>query len=186
MSDGEKKRDIKWIFTIRITLSVLVTLALLIAIEVICTRFLKIEQWNMRFSFGFIPVVIAGIMYGPMAGGIVGAISDLIGATLFPSGPFFPGFTFTSFLTGFLFALFLYKKQTMGRIIIATLVNQVVCSLLLTTYWLNILYYSKTSFLVLLVSRLPQFFIMTAVMILVIRIICKELVPRIKSALARS
>lgn len=185
MSDKAKRRDIKWIFSLKITHSMLVTLAVLIAIEVICTRFLSIQQWDMRFSFGFIPVVIAGIMYGPMAGGVVGIISDLIGATLFPSGPFFPGFTLTAFLTGYLFGLFLYKKQTMGRIIVATLFNQVVCSLLLTTYWLYILYYSKTSFLALLLTRLVQFFIMTVIMIVVIQVISKELMPRLKMALTR-
>jgi ECF transporter S component (folate family) len=184
MSDGAKKSDIKWIFSIKITLSTVVTLALLIAMEIIFTRFLSIQQWNMRFSFGFIPVVVAGIMYGPMAGGIVGALSDLIGVTLFPAGAFFPGFTLTAFLTGFAFGLFLYKKQTMVRIVAATLLIQVVCSLILNTYWIYLLY-SKTSYFALLSTRLIQFFIMSAVMIIVIRIISKELLPRLKMALSR-
>ena len=63
-------------FKQKFTTRTLTTLAMLIAIEVILSRFLSINAWNIKIGFGFVPVVIAAILYGPLAGGIVGALSD--------------------------------------------------------------------------------------------------------------
>ncbi len=160
----------------------LVTLALLIAIEIILSRFLSIAQWNIKFSFAFIPVVIAGILFGPIASAAVSGISDFLGAILFPIGAYFPGFTLTSMLTGFVFGFFLYKKQSLGRIIAATMINQVFGSLLLNSYWLSII--SGTSFFAQLSARSVQVVAMSIVTIVVVQLISKELMPRLRHARA--
>ena len=67
-------------FKQKFTTRTLTTLAMLIAIEVILSRFLSINAWNIKIGFGFVPVLIAAILYGPLAGGLVGALSDFIGA----------------------------------------------------------------------------------------------------------
>ena len=109
----------------------LTTLAMLIAIEVILSRFLSVNAWNIKIGFGFIPVVIAAVLYGPLAGGIVGALSDFIGALLFPIGTYFPGFTLSSFLMGVVFGLFLYKKQSWLQGLAAVGINQFILGLFL-------------------------------------------------------
>ena len=76
----------------------LITLSVLVAMDVVLTRFLSINAWNTRIGFGFVPMVIAAMMYGPLSAGIVAALADFIGAILFPTGPYFPGFTFSVFL----------------------------------------------------------------------------------------
>jgi ECF transporter S component (folate family) len=167
----------------RVVLSRLTALAFLIALEVVLTRLLSLHQWNMRFSFGFIPVVVAGIMYGPIAGATVGAFSDFIGANLIPMGAYFPGFTVTALLTGLTFGLFLYKKQTVVNIVIATLLTQIICSLILNSLFISILYGSPYRELV--ISRLLQTVIMSGISIVVIRVISKDLLPRLKMAMAR-
>lgn len=56
----------------------------------------------LRLSFVQIPIIIAGIIFGPLAGALSGIVSDLLGALLFPKGAYFPGFTLTAALWGFI------------------------------------------------------------------------------------
>ncbi len=167
----------------RITLNKLVILAMLIAIEIIMSRFLSIAQWNMKFSFAFIPVVMAGILYGPVAGGVVGGVSDFIGALLFPIGPYFPGYTFTAILIGVVYSLFLYKKQTMIRIISSVVIVNGILSLFLNSAW--IAFTSGSNYFAIVFSRGLQCIIMTAASIAVISLMSYELMPRLKSAILK-
>lgn len=132
----------------------LITLGLLTALEIVLSRFCSISAWNVKIGFSFAPIVIGGILYGPLGGGLVGALGDFIGAVLFPIGPYFPGFTLTAFLTGTVFGLFLHKRQTILRILGAVAVNQLVLSLLLQTLWISLLYGSPYG--PLLLTRLGQ------------------------------
>ena len=83
-----------------LNLKTLVNLALLTALYVVLERFLSINMWNMRIGFAFIALALSGMLYGPVAAGLVGAAGDILGMLLFPTGPYFPGFTLNAFLTG--------------------------------------------------------------------------------------
>ena len=135
--------------------------AILIAMEIVFSRFLSFNPWNMKIGLAFFPVMLSGYLLGPIGGAAVGLISDILGATLFPSGSFFPGFTATATLTGLIFGLCFCKKVNIGRITIAVLSNQLVCSLALNSLWLSIMYHSP--YTALIVSRIPQTCIMIAV-----------------------
>lgn len=132
----------------------LALMGILIALEIVLNRFLSINAWNIKIGFNFVPIVIAAMLLGPLQGGLVAALGDLIGALLFPIGAYFPGFTLTAFLTGLTFGLFLYHRQTVVRTALAALVSQGVLGLWLNTLWIWILYGS--SFRVLLATRLVQ------------------------------
>ncbi len=147
----------------------LVLIAMLVAAQIVLSRFLSISLWNLRIGFSFVPIVLAGILLGAVPAGITAAIADLLGATLFPSGPFFPGFTLTAAVTGVLYGLFLHKKQTLPRILGAVLTTELLCSILMNTVWISILY--GTPYLALLPTRLPQAVGMTVVEIVVIRLL---------------
>ena len=155
----------------------LTAMALLIALEIILSRFLSLSAWNTKIGFSFVPVVIAAILLGPVYAGIVGALADFVGALLFPIGAYFPGFTLTAFLTGMVYGLFLYKRQSLPRILGAVAVNQFILSLLRNTLWISVLYGSP--FGPLLVTRLVQSAILTVVQIVVIELIVKAL-PRLR------
>ena len=155
-------------FKQKFTTRTLTTLAMLIAIEVILSRFLSINAWNIKIGFGFVPVLIAAILYGPLAGGLVGALSDFIGAVLFPIGTYFPGFTLTSFLTGFVFGLVLYKKQGWLQGLAAVGINQFILGLFLNTFWISVLYGSP--YVPLLATRVFQ-----SMLLSVVQLICIQL-----------
>lgn len=166
----------------KISINMMVTLALLIGMEIIFARFLSISAWNIRIGFSFVPLAIAAMMYGPMGGAIVGGISDFLGAILFPTGAYFPGFTITAILTGIVLGVFLYKKQDMKRIVTAVCINQLILSFLVNSLWISILYGSP--YIPLLGTRIFQTMILIPVQILVISQMSKGLSGYIKKKVA--
>ena len=141
----------------------------LIALDVILRRFLSINTPITRIGFAFIAEAIAAIVLGPLQAAAVGGIADFIGAIVFPSGPFFPGFTVTAVFTGLLYGLFLQKKVTVLRIVCAVTAVQLVCSLGLNTLWLSIL--TGSSYGALLSTRLIQALVTGGVQIVTIALL---------------
>ena len=138
----------------KITTQVLVRAAFLTALSIVLTRFLSIiapvgGAGTIRVGFGGIPVFISGILFGPTVGGITGVAADLIGVLINPMGQFHLGFTFSSFLGGFvpgLFALYFRKRPikgnyiTLSRVVIAKVVVSIITGLILNPIWLIGLY----------------------------------------------
>ncbi|MDF2987177.1 MAG: hypothetical protein K0R50_2687 [Eubacterium sp.] len=128
-------------------------LGLFIAMEVILTRFLSVESPIVRISFEFIPIAISAVLFGPVMAGTGAAIADVLGMMIFPKGAFFPGFTLSAFVSGFLYGIFLYKKKiTFMRIFAAVLAVIITCSLVLNTIWL--LYLTQNGAYAILTARL--------------------------------
>lgn len=131
----------------------------MIALQVIISRFLSIQTELLKIGFGFLPMAIVAMLYGPVYSGIAWGLSDFIGAILFPFGPYFFGFTFSAILNGVIFGLFLYKNHTkIWRIVAAILISSVVVSLGLDTIWLMTLY--GTPFEAVIIQRLIKCAIM--------------------------
>lgn len=134
--------------------------AVLTAVAVIISRFLSINLWNMSIGFSFVAIMLCGMLTGTIWGGVCGALTDFIGAILFPFGPYFPGFTATAFLSGVLFGVLgiAAKKikstpKFIALCIAVIVVKEVVCSLLLNTLWISMLYGSP--FFTVFVTRIP-------------------------------
>ena len=71
-----------------------------------------------------------------------------------------------------IFALFLYKKPfSMFRVAMAELTTGLLCSMLLNTLWLSILY--KTPYLTTFMARLPKELVMLPINILIICLVSK-------------
>lgn len=118
----------------------LISLAMLIALQIILSRFLSFSAWNVKMGFGFVPIAAAGILFGPVPAAIVGGLSDFLGAALFPIGPYFPGFTLTAALTGLAYGLLLQKRQGFWQIAGAVAFNQFFLGLCVNTLWISLLY----------------------------------------------
>ena len=88
----------------------LVSCAMLIAIEIVLSRFLSISTPIVKIGFDFAPMALAGILFGPWYGCAVGFLADFLGANMFPIGPYWPGFTLVAGLTGFTYGLLLHHK----------------------------------------------------------------------------
>ena len=153
--------------------------AAMVAMNVVLGRITSIRTFNTTIGLGFIPVALAAMLFGPLWGGLVGALGDIIGALLFPVGAYFPGFTVTAFFFGFVYGLFLYKKQNAGRVVAAVLINNVFGTMLMNSYWITLI--SSSPFSVLAKTRLIQIAVLIPVQIAVNMVLIKIL-PRIKKA----
>lgn len=117
----------------------IVYLAVLVALEIVLNRFLSINTPVVKIGFSFVPIAIAGMMFGPIPAAIVAALADLLGAFLFPTGTIFLGITLTAFLKGINWGLWLQKKQNVSTIVPAVLIDQLILSYVLNSFWLSIL-----------------------------------------------
>ena len=160
----------------------LVTASILIAMQIILSRFLSINAWNLKIGFAFVAIFVAAYFYGTVFSATVAVVSDVLGALLFPSGSFFPGFTFTALLAGLLYGSLLYKKQTRTRILLTVLIDQLVLGLMLNTYWISILY--GTTFMAAASTRVFQCMIMIPVQFVTISLLMKKL-PAVKKEVLR-
>ncbi len=142
---------------------VLVQLAFLTAVSIVLTRFASILLTPgglpmIRLSFGEVPIILAGLLFGPVAGGVVGVTADLLGIALVPPPNVFPGFTLSSALLGILPPLFWRlvpgraSRDGFARTLGVVAATDVVVSLGLNTLWLAILL--DKGFLALLPGRL--------------------------------
>lgn len=157
----------------RLSVRTVVHLGVLTALEIVLNRFLSISAWNLKIGFSFVPVAAAAMLFGPLPAGIVAALGDLLGAVLFPIGPYFPGFTLTAFLTGLTFGLFLRERCTALRVLGAVAVQQLVLSLLLNSLWISVLYGSP--YLPLLGTRAVQCAILGLVQFIVLLLMGRAL-----------
>ena len=65
------------------TLKVMVAVSLLVAMSIVCGKYLAVGVGNvLRFSFENLPIIMAGIMFGPIVGIAAGVAADLIGCLL--------------------------------------------------------------------------------------------------------
>ena len=149
----------------RFTTKMLVTLALLAAIEVVLARFIiPMPNPTMRFSIEAVPIIVAGYLYGPVAGGLVGVVGDAVGC-LFSGYGYNPLFAVPPLLIGIcagLLRFLLYKKVNYWRILISFLPAVVVGSVLWQSYWLSF-FYGTHSYAWFLGSRSIQFAITSLV-----------------------
>ena len=164
----------------KLTPGLLAQFAVLIAMEVILSRFLSINAWNLKIGFAFVPIAVAGMLFGALPAGVIAAIADLIGATLFPSGPFFPGFTLTAFLGGVVYGALLHRERTPWRIAAAVCIRELALSFVLNTLWISILYGSDFFWLLIFGGRIIQCAAMIPVQFVIITLLSGTL-SRIKA-----
>lgn len=151
---------------------------LLVALEIVLTRFLSINTLSVRIGFGFLPMALAGMLYGPLWGTVTGGLSDFLGAILFPMGPYFPGFTLTAMLMGACFGCFLHRGASLGRTLAAVAINRIPLSLGLNTLWISVLY--GKAFWALVPGRLFQEIVLIPVQIVTIWFLTQKLPAYIK------
>jgi ECF transporter S component (folate family) len=165
---------------------------ILLAANIIFGRVFSISLPIIRIGFGFIPLMIAGVVLRPYTTALVFVLSDVIGALLFPSGAFFIGFTGVALFNGLACGLLLgwhnlknkpFKLDFnyLVRIVLASFLIVLVGDLLLNTLMIKIT--MGKAWATLLAARWVKELIFFALHIVVLIPIAK-VYERLKSALS--
>ena len=143
-------------------LRTLIMMALLAALGAVFSAFLSIELAPTGFkvveiSLTPVPVMLAGMLFGPLAGGMVGFVADTAGFFMGAQiGAYNPAFSLTMALFGVIAGLFYMKtqKNTVWRVTLAAGTAQIVCSVVLNTALLCLFYPAHFTLVALLPTRL--------------------------------
>lgn len=138
----------------RFSIRDMVVLSLLVSLNVVLSRIASIRipiggVESLRIGFGAMPVIFAGLFFGARAGATVGALGDIAGFIMSPAGgAFMPHFTLSAALAGAIppLVLRLFGRRghatdhSLVELLIAIGVGQTVTSVLMTPYFLEMLF----------------------------------------------
>lgn len=155
--------------------------AVLLAMQIVLSRFLSVKTPILKISFAFIPSMLCAIWLGTKWIVLLNVLGDIVGATLFPTGAFFIGYTISTAISGLIYGLLLYKKednsytdkQFIIRLTISVILVTCISNIGLNTLWISIT--TGKAFIVLLGTRIVKELIMIPIQIVVILFIEKTL-----------
>lgn len=168
--------------TVASTVRRITVCAMLCALSVILAR-LIIPMPNdfTRFSVEAVPVLIAGMFFGPLAGAMVGFSADLIGCLLFSAFGYNPIFCLPPILYGLaggFFGPWLKSKASFWRVLIAFAVPVVLGSVLWQSLPLAYMYGKGdtlwASYLLFLSTRSVQFAITLVLDVVIVFLLQKS------------
>jgi len=133
--------------------------AMLLALAVIFGLFKIPISESFQPKLNFLPIACAGAMFGPVYGMIIGAMSDILSFIVKPTGAYFPGFTISAAVQGLMYSLvlkniFTTKSVILPRVILAQILNLLLITGLLNTFWLKLMYYPDTAFITIMLPRI--------------------------------
>ena len=117
-------------------------LAMFTAISIILTRFIVFQPMpSVRLELGNVPIMLAGFMFGPLAGMLVGAAADFAGAIIRGQGFDISLMLVPMFMGGMagLLRNYIVKNPSYIKILGFTLTVNIIGKMLWTTYWLSII-----------------------------------------------
>ena len=165
---------------------------LLLSLYIILARFVSFKSQILVISFSFIPVIISAILLGPKYSMLIAGLGDFLGATLFPFGSYFVGFTIIELITGYLYGIFLYNdekkenqtenishsfykgKQLIFRLIVSSFINLIIIGIFITGLMISKLY--GQAFVLVLSSRAITKIVMLFVQVIVISLLNKTII----------
>lgn len=136
-------------------LKTIVITALLIAIGIILGQFSIRLTPTKTIGISFIATQLTATLFGPVVGGIMGGVADILKFIIKPSGTFLIGYTINAMLGPMIYGIMLYnKKLTFWRILLSKAVVAVLINLFLGCYWQYL--YFGAAFWALIPGKLVQ------------------------------
>ena len=139
--------------------------ALSVVIGIFCKNFLNFGNGLFRVTFENFPIILSGILFGPIVGASVGIVSDMVSYFLSTqSFAISPIVTLGAALVGIVSGLisnYVIKKRGTGRIIVSVIAAHLIGSIIVKTF--GIYAYYNMSYGMLLLYRLPTYAVICAV-----------------------
>ena len=158
--------------------------AVLVAMSIVCGKYLAFGVGNvLRFSFENLPIILGGVMFGPVVGALIGIGADLIGCILvgYAINPIITlGAAVIGLLSGALWRM-MNRLPYALTVISVTVISHIVGSVLIKTFGLA-MYYDMPIY-VLMLWRLLNYLIVGAVECLLLYFVLKN--KSVRSIMAR-
>lgn len=143
----------------------LVFLGLLVAMHIVLVRLVVIDLGSYRITIGSVCTILAGLWFGPVAGGVSGLISDVLGCIL-KGYAINPLITVAAILWGVIPALMCplmtgSKVKKTGMLWLSVVVTSILATLVFTTAGLVLLL--GYNFYAIMPGRIVQWAIMTPI-----------------------
>lgn len=159
------------------TVNTLAGAAVLIALNIVITRFLSVTVGPVRIGFGFIPIAFGSMLYGTVVGTVISLVADVLGAVIQGAG-YWPGFGLSAALYGVTYGMFLYNREiNYKNITICVILQAIFIDAFLGALWYNI--YAGMTFSAALIGRSIDAFVMIPVKIVMIQYLWKYIGIRI-------
>ena len=106
---------------------------------------IPILSTNLVIAFSCYFDVVGSFVYGPILALFSGAISDTLGAIIFPLGDYFLPYIIPEMLGSFIYALFLWnqKRITVTKVLLSRFTVNIICNILLNSIilkWQSVLF----------------------------------------------
>lgn len=126
----------------KISTSQLTLMAIMVAARIVLSFIPSLNFGNLvEVGVGFVGTAFSGILFGPVFSFLVSIVNDLITFFISGSGFFFPGFTISAGVGGWLYGWILWRKPiTWQRIFIAVLLVTLIVNLGMNSIWIRMMY----------------------------------------------
>lgn len=130
---------------------------------------------------------LGSLIYGPVVGLCVGAVSDTLGYLIFPSGTYFFPFIFVEMMSSFIFGLFFWKKEiSVQRVLAAKFTVNLVCNIILTSLFMKWMYVmlgdaKATTYSIINLVRIVKNLVLFPVESVLIVLVLAAFIPALKS-----
>ena len=115
--------------------------SLIVVLRIVVKAFKIPLAAGLSITFDCYVNSLGSLIYGPVIGLCVGAVSDTLGFLIFPSGVYFLPFILVEMLSSFIFGLFFWKRQiSVQKVLAAKFTVNLVCNIILTSLFTKWMY----------------------------------------------
>ena len=162
--------------------------AVMIAMQIILSRYVGIQTQFVQTSLGFVPIAVTSAVCGPIYGAMCAFISDFLGVVLAGTNVYSPLFTINYVLYALFYAFFLYKKErSIKNIVLSVVLQTVLVAIPLTPLWLYVYYNfvlgTPKAFELMSVQQIIVRLIEIPVKIVILIPVCRYLLPKLEKNL---
>jgi ECF transporter S component (folate family) len=166
MQRNRKSAKISLFGSLKVMTMAAMLTAMSVVIGIFCKSFLNFGNGLYRVTFENLPILLSGIMFGPVVGGVVGAATDIISYLLSPQTyPINVVVTVGAAAVGSVSGVvsrYIFKKRTNARLILSCLAAHVVGSMIIKPIGLFAFYGWAVLW------RVPMYFVIAPIEIVLI------------------
>ena len=135
MQKNTKRTKISLFGSLKVMTMAAMLTAMSVVIGIFCKSFLNFGEGLYRITFENLPILLSGIMFGPLVGGVVGAATDIISYLLSPQTyPINVAVTVGAMAVGMVSGVmsrYVFRKKTSARIIFSCLAAHLVGAMII-------------------------------------------------------